>query len=236
MEKGLLERFLAAGLSLDNMAARTGKSASTVSYWLRKHGLKPLGADKHTSRGGLTKHGLEDLIAEGLTIESIAHRVERSDATVRYWLKRYGLSTQPAALRAEAREARRVGLKRIDRECSKHGLVPHVLEPDRVRCVKCRAEAVARRRRKVKRILVAEAGGQCAICGYDRSPVALEFHHLDPATKSFNLSIRGITRSIDKLRAEARKCVLLCAICHAEVEAGIAKLPLELEVPTGTRS
>ena len=30
----------------------------------------------------------------------------------------------------------------------------------------------------------------------------------------------GVTLSLDSLRAEARKCVLLCSNCHAEVEAG----------------
>jgi hypothetical protein len=44
----------------------------------------------------------------------------------------------------------------------------------------------------------------------------------------FQLSIRGRTVGIDKLRAEARKCVLLCATCHAEVEAGDTEVPLKL--------
>ena len=89
---------------------------------------------------------------------------------------------------------------------------------------KCRAEAVARRRRKVKRILVAEAGGRCALCGYDRCHAALELHHLDPASKSFGIAGKGFTRSIDQLRAEASKCILLCANCHAEVEVGFASV------------
>jgi hypothetical protein len=37
--------------------------------------------------------------------------------------------------------------------------------------------------------------------------------------------MRGITRAIAKLREEAAKCVLLCATCHAEVEAGFVSLP-----------
>jgi hypothetical protein len=97
------------------------------------------------------------------------------------------------------------------------------------RCTRCRARQVSNRRRKVKRILVAEAGGRCLVCGYDRHPAALEFHHLDPAAKSFNLSLRGVTRKIDALREEARKCVLLCANCHAEVEAGVTAV----EAPRG---
>jgi hypothetical protein len=65
------------------------------------------------------------------------------------------------------------------------------------------------------------------ICGYDRCDAALQFHHRDPALKDFSLGVRGITRGIDKLREEAKKCVLLCATCHAEVEVGVAQLPLE---------
>jgi hypothetical protein len=47
---------------------------------------------------------------------------------------------------------------------------------------------------------------------------ALEFHHLDPSQKEFAISVRGVTRSLEELRREAAKCVVLCANCHAEVE------------------
>jgi hypothetical protein len=105
-------------------------------------------------------------------------------------------------------------------------LTEHVLRAQAEwRCKRCRVEAVQRRRRKVKRVLVQEAGGGCAICGYNRHPAALHFHHRDPSKKSFGLSRSGITRAIDKLRAEAEKCVLLCSNCHAEVEAGFTSLP-----------
>jgi hypothetical protein len=46
--------------------------------------------------------------------------------------------------------------------------------------------------------------------------------------KSFALSRDGVTRSLAAARAEARKCVLLCSNCHAEVEAGAAHLPSSL--------
>jgi hypothetical protein len=74
----------------------------------------------------------------------------------------------------------------------------------------------------VKALLVEEAGGKCTLCGYDRCVAALQFHHLDPSTKAFGLSRKGVTKGIDSLRAEAAKCVLLCANCHAEVEGGFA--------------
>ncbi len=64
-----------------------------------------------------------------------------------------------------------------------------------------------------------------SICGYNRSVVALEFHHLDPKQKDFGVAQRGITRAIEQVRREVEKCVLLCSNCHAEVERGVTKLP-----------
>ena len=72
-------------------------------------------------------------------------------------------------------------------------------------------------------MLVEEAGGRCALCGYARCIGALHFHHVDPQTKSFGLSSRGFARSLAAARREAAKCVLLCANCHAEVESGVAR-------------
>src|SRR4051794_3238212 len=81
------------------------------------------------------------------------------------------------------------------------------------------------RHHRLRSLLVAEAGGQCAICGYSRCLAALEFHHVERASKSFSGAARGMTRSLAEARQEARKCVLLCGNCHAEVEAGVSALP-----------
>jgi hypothetical protein len=43
-----------------------------------------------------------------------------------------------------------------------------------------------------------------------------------------NVSASGIADRVDTLREQARKCVLLCFNCHAEVEAGVVALPLHL--------
>jgi hypothetical protein len=85
-------------------------------------------------------------------------------------------------------------------------------------------ERVARRRRQIKELLVQEAGGRCVLCGYDRCVAALHFHHVDPSEKSFAIARRGHTRSLERAREEARKCVLVCANCHAEIEGGAANL------------
>jgi hypothetical protein len=65
------------------------------------------------------------------------------------------------------------------------------------------------------------AGGQCQVCGYSRCFRALEFHHIDPEQKSFAVCASGRTMSWKRLIQEALKCLLLCANCHREAEAGL---------------
>jgi len=119
------------------------------------------------------------------------------------------------------------GADELELECPVHGSTLHRRRPrGSYACLRCRSESVARRRRKIKSILIAEAGGRCRLCGYDRHPAALQFHHLDPDSKRFSLSQQGVARSLERAQAEARKCILLCANCHAEVEAGARTVSL----------
>jgi 5-methylcytosine-specific restriction endonuclease McrA len=111
--------------------------------------------------------------------------------------------------------------------CEKHGPVVHVLESATGywRCQRCRNDHVIKYRRDKKKTLVANAGGKCVICGYDKHFGSLQFHHLNPQEKSFQLSARGRTKSLIKLQEEADKCMLLCANCHQEVEDGVTNIP-----------
>ena len=73
-------------------------------------------------------------------------------------------------------------------------------------------------------MLVDEAGGRCQVCGYQRYIGNLQFHHVDRSTKSFSLG-SGQGKSLGAFREEAKKCVLLCANCHGEVESGLIPCP-----------
>jgi hypothetical protein len=87
--------------------------------------------------------------------------------------------------------------------------------------------AVAKRRRKIKKMIIDYKGGACIICGYNKYVGAFDLHHKHDSPKSFGLSTKGLTRSWEKTKKEADKCVLLCANCHREVHGGIAQLPME---------
>jgi hypothetical protein len=115
--------------------------------------------------------------------------------------------------------------KYINKKCKKHGTTSFVLEGrGYYRCKKCRVEQVSKRRKTVTHLIKNEHGGKCNICGYNKCIEALEFHHKERKDKKFLVS-KGLTYGIDKLRFEASKCILLCANCHREVEAGITNIP-----------
>jgi Helix-turn-helix domain len=227
MTKEELERYLAEGLSLDQIGRRVGRNPSTISYHLKKHGLNPVHQQRHLRRGPIPLESLRELHQQGASLQEIADEFDRGIATVRYYIAKYGLGpTAGGRRRAAIKRARLTGKRELELVCRRHGVTAHIVENGgRVRCKRCRAEAVSEQRRRTKRILVEEAGGACLICRYDKCIAALEFHHRDRKTKLFALSRQGVTRSLDEARAEARKCILLCSNCHAEVENGYTVVP-----------
>lgn len=67
-----------------------------------------------------------------------------------------------------------------------------------------------RRYSRVRERLVSMLGGQCVKCG---STENLQFDHVDPSTKSFNVS-EGWARKWFLVVEEINKCQLLCFSCH----------------------
>jgi transposase len=228
MERDSLEALLAEGFSVGDIAKRFGKHPSTVSYWMATHGLVAPERSRHAPKGGIARERLEVLVEAGMTIAEIAGELGFAKTSVRYWLHRHGLRTRATQRRQAGAEARADGRRTIVKTCPRHGDVEFVIEGrGYYRCKLCRQEQVAERRRVVKATLVAEAGGRCQLCGYDRCVSALQFHHLDPMQKRIGISERGLSLSMDAARAEATKCVLLCSNCHAEVESGVRVIPLK---------
>ncbi len=73
------------------------------------------------------------------------------------------------------------------------------------------------RKRAIKHRLIAYKGGKCEICGYDKCEGALQFHHINPDEKEFQISDKDILEDLFK---EVDKCQLLCANCHIEKHYG----------------
>lgn len=67
-----------------------------------------------------------------------------------------------------------------------------------------------RRYYRLKEKALAHLGGSCVNCGSEED---LEFDHVDPSTKEFDIA-RGITWAWHRVEAELDKCQLLCKTCH----------------------
>ncbi|MGH2866238.1 MAG: helix-turn-helix domain-containing protein, partial [Solirubrobacteraceae bacterium] len=191
MERESLRLLLAQGLSVEKIALRFGKHPSTVSYWMAKHGLVAVNRAKHVARGEIERERLAALIEQGMSITALAAELHRSKATVRHWLKRHGLQTLQTRRRAQRRTAVHAAEAsseeppaRLTMTCRLHGETEFVREgTGYYRCGRCRSESVMRHRRRLKELLVEEAGGRCILCGYDGPSRALAFHHLERAEK-----------------------------------------------------
>jgi transposase-like protein len=232
VDKDWLAARLEAGESIEAIARKAGKHPATVAYWVNQHGLASRHAPRHAPRGPLRREDLEPLVASGMSVRQIAGELDRSPGTIRHWLRQYDMKT------VRARRVRRDGstAPEVVRDCPRHGWTwfRKVGSQTHYRCARCVVEAVSERRRRVKEILVQEAGGECAACGYRDCIAVLQFHHLDPSTRRFHLGLEGVTRSLERARAEAGKCVLLCANCHAEVEAGFRTVPVTSSCPASS--
>ena len=164
-------------------------------------------------------------VDEGVPIREMARRLGIGYSTVRSRLVELELRTPRAVRLDQTRDALLAGAEEARGLCIVHGETTFIRRSGGFRCRACRSDAVTKRRRSVKATLLAEAGGCCVLCAYDRSVASLHFHHVDPSTKAFALADGGLARSLEAARAEVAKCVLLCANCHGEVEAGETRLP-----------
>lgn len=106
--------------------------------------------------------------------------------------------------------------------CPIHGTTRYSFNTDRGGhyCVRCySAQRKRERRAEIKHKAIKYKGGSCAKCGYDADISALEFHHVDPSAKEFNISKHALGKPWKEVKQELNKCILLCANCHREVHS-----------------
>lgn len=89
--------------------------------------------------------------------------------------------------------------------------------------------AVNKRRRTRDKFLVdLKVKTGCAKCGYSKVAGAMDYHHIDPKTKSGQVG-QLIYGSMDKFMEEVDKCILLCATCHREFHHYEKKYGIDIE-------
>ena len=97
---------------------------------------------------------------------------------------------------------------------------------NRLFCYNCLPANLDRNtRNKIRRELYVKKASEekknlgCQKCGYNKYGAVLEWHHLDPTEKDFNLSDwlkKDSAKCWEQYKEETKKCILLCANCHRE--------------------
>lgn len=215
-----------SGNTINQIIDSTGLAKSTVSYHLKTLNLggvidksldynlkseeeKVIGLRKSGKTyeeifilTPLTKDSVRGLLRrEGLNRPAIRYKELDSEEVTKYYLKVGSLRKTSEKFNVSRGTLRKV-IKNEDVITKR---------PKKV----SKSQAVIDWRRRQKRKLVEYKGGKCEVCGYDRCDKALEFHHIDPNMKDFNIS--GRSYSFDRMKNEVDKCILICSNCHKEV-------------------
>jgi len=160
----------------------------------------------------MDKLNLEKLVNEGNSSYQIADILNKSQTTVRYWLKKYKI---------ELKSRRRILLENGYISCCKCRLTKpekeFFLSGKRISsyCKKCHVSHHYETHTLKKKELIKYKGGKCINCNLesnDENYVVFDFHHLDPSKKE--MSVKVVNKGLDKLKKEADKCMLLCSNCH----------------------
>lgn len=87
-------------------------------------------------------------------------------------------------------------------------------------CKNCRNISCKKKYRNIKQKCIDYKGGKCEKCGYNKCQAALDFHHIDPTEKNFQISqfqFFDWGKNKYKIINELDKCMLICANCHREI-------------------
>lgn len=92
-------------------------------------------------------------------------------------------------------------------------------------CKSCNNKQVLLRQKKNKLDCLNYKNNICCICGYNKCQDSMDFHHMNPLKKDFNISKVKCVKLNNKIKKELDKCILVCSNCHREIHAGFTKIP-----------
>jgi hypothetical protein len=112
------------------------------------------------------------------------------------------------------RSTTRDGLQRQCMVCSKSNDKSYYVRNQDTLKARYKRERTTRVQSHKQRIIAASP--HCMICP-ETDICCLDFHHVDPAQKSFTLAESYAYRTWEVIFEEIKKCVLVCKNCHAKI-------------------
>ena len=90
----------------------------------------------------------------------------------------------------------------------------------RTQCKDCDRDRQVKRKQETFEPYLAAFNGGCAVCGYNKTKSAIDFHHVESSEKKFAISLMG-SYSAKKIKEELVKTIPLCKCCHHEYHDGV---------------
>ena len=158
---------------------------------------------------------MKNFVEKGFSQRDLAKELECSQATIKYWLKKYELKTN------NNRFNLRTSTHKFCPKCKESkDLSEFYISSDKKEvggyCKACSNAYHTERVKNVKLKMIAYKGSCCEHCDLkleDSHYCVFEFHHRDPETKDTNFDkIKYQKWSV--IEKELDKCSLLCANCH----------------------
>jgi hypothetical protein len=176
---------------------------------------------------------LKKYLLDGYSLNQISKITGKSLTSIRYWKNKYSLKSFYKTFKEQ--EKIEYGETRYCPKCKKD------IKTDNFHnrrgksnsssyCKNCTNEKTLERMRKLKSQMIEYKGSSCVRCGYDRYQGALEFHHLDPKEKDFNLSNLKKYSFDERVKLELDKCILVCSNCHREIHYEITQKEKETQI------
>ena len=180
------------------------------------------------------KEQILKLVEDGFTYNEISKKLNCSKAVISYHCKKNNITSKNIRLEVdedlilkikELYEIHKSSLK-VSKilGVSKQVVLKNVKSKDNLSDIQIkenRIKSVVDWRKRTKQKLVDYKGGSCIKCGYNKCVSALEFHHIDPNQKDFQVC--GKSWSFERLKNEVDKCILVCSNCHREIHELIGK-------------
>lgn len=178
---------------------------------------------------------LVSLLCNGKSLNDISKETGKSLTTIIYWTNKFDL--KPNFKNFKQIGKKEYGETRFCPKCQKDCPTTDFFKRrgrlfSSTYCRGCTKSTTLERMINFKKICVEYKGGQCKLCGYNKYYGALEFHHVDPMLKRFNISQVKSYKFSDFVKEELDRCELLCSNCHREVESGVVVLP-RIELGSG---
>jgi hypothetical protein len=157
---------------------------------------------------------LEGLIEDNASLNQITKEMDKSQSSVRHWLKKYGLKTKRGPKGKLPKDFKRkrkckCGETRSDKFYGNKTQI----------CAICHNKYNHENGKKKRKKALVYLGNKCIHCGYDKYDCSLEIHHINPKEKDTAFDTMRYW-SWERLEKELQKCILLCKCCHAAYHNG----------------